>query len=129
MQLGTFGGDVSGATLTATGSTSEWLSVDATEQDSSPLAVPMKLTATLTSPAGANFDLYAYLGSKSAVQCTMVKASSTNTSGTDTLSFQWGETGTFANGSDDSAWVALEVRWVSGTCSSADTWSLSTHGH
>jgi hypothetical protein len=129
--LTSIAGDKSGATDNAMGTTSEWLRIDLTEQDSSPLAVPMKLTAVLTSPSGSNFDLYAYLGSKIGdIQCTTPKGQSTNPAGqTDTVSFEWGELGTFANGVDDSATVMLEVRWVSGTCSSGSTWSLAVHGH
>ncbi len=129
--LTSIAGDQSGPTDTATGTTSEWLRIDMTEQDNSIVAHAMKITAALTSPSGSNFDLYAYLGSKIGdIQCASPKGQSTNPAGqTDTVSFQWGETGTFANGSDDSATVMLEVRWVSGTCSSGNTWSLSVHGN
>lgn len=128
--LGTIPGDESGPTEMATGSTSEWLRIDLQEKDNSIVGHPMKLSATLTSPSGANFDLYAYLGSGiGSIECTSVKAKSTNGAGqTDSVSFQWGETGGVANGSDDSATVMLEVRWVSGTCSAGSTWSLSAHG-
>lgn len=129
--LTSIAGDQSGPTDNATGTTSEWLRIDLTEQDSSFVGHPMKLTAVLTSPAGLNFDLYAYLGSKVGdIQCTTPKAQSTNAAGqTDTVSFEWGETGTLANGKDDSATVMLEIRWVSGACSSAATWSLAAHGN
>jgi hypothetical protein len=130
--MGMIAGDESGATLTASGSAAQWLAVDMLEEDSSALAVPMKITATLTSPAGANYDLYAYLGPSgtTTIECTTVKASSTNGAGqVDTVSFEWGETGTFANGVDDSAMVTLEVRYVSGPCTANDAWSLSLHGH
>jgi hypothetical protein len=129
--LTSIAGDKSGPTDNAMGTTSEWLRIDLTEQDSSPIGHPMKLTAVLTSPSGSNFDLYAYLGAKIGdIQCITPKAQSTNPAGqTDTVSFQWGEMGTFANGSDDSATVMLEVRSVSGTCSSGNTWSLAAHGN
>jgi hypothetical protein len=122
--------DQSGPTDNAMGTTSEWLRIDLTEQDNSITAHPMKLTAVFTSPSGPNFDRYAYLGSKIGdTQCTTAKGQSTNPAGqTDTVSFEWGESGTFANGSDDSATVMLAVRWVSGTCSSGSTWSLAVHG-
>ncbi|HEX8791171.1 MAG TPA: hypothetical protein VF765_09515 [Polyangiaceae bacterium] len=131
MTLTSIAGDQSGATDNATGTTSEWLRIDLTEQDNSPVGHPMKLTAVLTSPSGSNFDLYAYLGSKIGdIQCTTPKAQSTNPAGqTDTVSFEWGETGTFANGKDDSATVMLEIRWASGACSSGSTWSLAAHGN
>jgi hypothetical protein len=125
-------GDESGSPVSSSGYTSEWLRLDETEQDSSPLAVPMIFTATLTSPPGMNYDLYAYLGASGGVgniECTMVKAQSTNPAGEqDQVSFEWGETGTFANDSDDSATVMIEVRWVSGACTNTQNWSLSAHG-
>jgi hypothetical protein len=129
--LTSIAGDQSGPTDNATGSTSEWLRIDLTEQDNSPIGHPMKITAVLTSPSGSNFDLYAYLGSKVGdIQCTNPKGQSMNPAGqTDSVSFEWGEMGSLANGSDDSATVMLEVRWVSGTCSSGNTWSLAVHGN
>ncbi len=129
--LTSLAGDESGATDNATGSTSEWLRIDLSEQDNSPIGKPMKVTATLTSPPGSNFDLYLYLGSKVGdIQCTNPKGQSTNPAGqTDSVSFEWGETGSLANGSDDSATVMIEVRAASGTtCSSGSTGSLAGHG-
>jgi hypothetical protein len=129
--LGTMSGDTSGSDLSSQGDTAEWLVADVTENDSSPLAVPMKLKVTLTSPPGMNFDLYAYLGSTvSAIECTTVKASSMNGVGqTDTVSLEWGETGVLANGVDDSRHVSVEVRYVSGTCDPSSKWTLDLHGH
>ena len=85
----------------------------------------MKLTATLTSPPGSTFEIYAYLGSSpGVVECTTVEQAGSG----GMLSFEWGETGGIANGSDDSRMVTLEVRYVSGTCPSGQTWTLSAHG-
>jgi hypothetical protein len=129
--LTSIAGDENGPTDSATGTTSEWLRIDLTEQDNSPIGHPMKITAVLTSPSGSNFDLYAYLGSKVGdIECASPKGQSTNPAGqTDTVSFEWGELGSLANGVDDSATVMLEVSWVSGTCSSGSTWSLAVHGN
>ncbi|HEY6458557.1 MAG TPA: hypothetical protein VIY73_00355 [Polyangiaceae bacterium] len=128
--LGSVAGDESGATESASGSTSEWLRLDETEQDSSPVGKAMNFTAVLTSPPGTNYDLYAYLGSSVGdIQCTTVKGSSTNPAGQpDQVTFSWGETGGIANGADDSATVMIEVRWVSGACSTSQNWSLQAHG-
>jgi hypothetical protein len=63
------------------------------------------------------------------IECMTVKGQSTNAAGEqDQVSFQWGETGSLANDTDDSATVMIEVRWVSGACSSAQNWSISAHG-
>ncbi|HEY1696026.1 MAG TPA: hypothetical protein VGG39_27855 [Polyangiaceae bacterium] len=128
--LGSVAGDESGATESASGYTSEWLRLDETEQDSSPVGKAMNFTAVLTSPPGMNYDLYAYLGSSVGdIECTTVKGSSTNPAGQpDQVTFSWGESGGIANGSDDSATVMIEVRWVSGACSTSQNWSLQAHG-
>jgi hypothetical protein len=129
--LGSIAGDETGNPVSASGYTSEWLRLDETEQDSSPIGKAMIFTATLTSPPGMNYDLYAYLGtSVGDIECTTVKGQSTNPAGQqDQVTFQWGETtGGVANGNDDSATVMIEVRWVSGVCSTAQNWSLSAHG-
>jgi hypothetical protein len=130
--LGTIAGDESGPTVTQMGDTSEWLRLDMQEKDNSIIGHAMTFTADLTSPAGMNFDLYAYLGSAiGTIQCSMPKGQSTLPAGqTDTVTFSWGETtGGIANGSDDSATVMIEVRWVSGSCAPGSTWSLSAHGN
>ncbi len=128
--LGSIAGDETASPVTGTGATSEWLRVDLTEQDSSIVGHAMTFTGTLTSPPGVNYDLYAYLGSSVGdIQCTTPTGQSTTT-GIDQVTFSWGETtGGVANGQDDSATVMLEVRWVSGVCTSAQSWSLSVHGN
>jgi hypothetical protein len=123
-------GDTTGSNATANGTTSQWFTIVVTENDSSAFAVPMKLAVALDSPAQENFDLYVYLGSAvGQIECTAVKAQSTNGPGmTDTVSLEWGETGTFANGVDDTRTVTIEVRSV-GTCDSTKPWGLTAHGH
>jgi hypothetical protein len=126
--LPSIAGDQSGPTVGASGYTSEWLRIDVTEQDNSVVGKKLTFTAALTSPPGMNYDLYAYLGgSVGDIQCSNPKAQSTSTTGIDQVSFQWGE-GAVANGSDDSATVMLEIRWVSGACTNTQNWSLSAHG-
>ena len=45
------------------------------------------------------------------------------------MTFSRGETtGGFSNGSTDTATVMLEVRYVSGICSTSQNWSLAAHG-
>jgi len=41
----------------------------------------------------------------------------------------WGETGTFANGVDDSKTITIEVRAVSMPCDPNASWSITAHGH
>ncbi len=129
--IGSLSGDTSSADVTTSGTTSKWFTLTTTENDSSPFATPMKLSVTLTSPSAENFDLYVYLpGSAGPVECSTVKGSSTNGTGqADTVSFQWGESGTLANGSDDGRTITIEVRAASTPCDSSAVWSLTAHGH
>jgi hypothetical protein len=127
--LGTVSGDTGSDTLSQQGTTAEWLTVRVTENDNGPLADPLKMKVTLVSPPGANFDLYLYVPSSDTLECSAVSSSSTSTSSTDTASVLFGETGTFANGVDDSRTVTVEVRHVSGSCSPGAKWSLTLQGN
>jgi hypothetical protein len=128
--LGTVNADTGSDTKTAGGSGSQWFTIRANEGDSSVFASRMNLKAELTSPPGTNFDLFMYVpGGSSGQECSAVTVSSTNASGLDTVHHGWGESGTFSNGSDDSRTVTIEVRWVSGSCSAADKWSLIVRGN
>lgn len=129
MNIGQVDADQNSDTKTAMGYESAWFSVRAHEGDSSPFAAGMKLTINLTSPAGENFDLYAYVNTGTDVtECTTVSGQSTNTSGTDQVQLRWGESGTFSNGNDDSRTVSIEVRPVSGTCSAGNQFTLVVYG-
>jgi len=129
MSLGTVSGDTGNATVQGSGYESAWFSVRVTEDDSSPFATPMNLTVQLTSPSSTNFDLFVYVNSGTdAVECSNVSGSSTNTGTTDQAHISWGESGTFSNGNDDSRTVSIEVRPVSGMCSSSNMFQLVVFG-
>jgi hypothetical protein len=122
------GGDETGAsTSSATGFQSAWISIRLKETDNSAFADPMSMRATLTSPATAMFDLQVYLpGDATSTDCTTPTPTVTTSGVTETWAHEWGETGTFANGVDDSRTIILEIspRSPDG-CAPADTWSLS----
>ena len=127
--LGSISGDTGADTKTGQGSGSQWFKVRVTENDNGVFAVPLIAKAELTSPPGTNFDVYLYVaGSLSGQECSAVSASSTSTSNFDSAKVEFGESGTFSNGSDDSRTVTVEVRWVSGTCSPTAKWSLTVRG-
>lgn len=129
MALGSVSGDTGNASLQASGYQSAWYQVRVTEDDSGPLATPMQLNAQLTSPAGTNYDLYLYVNTGSdVVECTTASTSSTSTGPSDVAHLTWGETGTFANGADDSRTVSIEVRPVSGSCAPGATYQLTVTG-
>ncbi len=130
--VGKISGDTSKyPTVTATDFTSKWMLINVSEDDNNPLGKNLNFHASLTSPPGANFDLFLYVnagGSPTDRACTAVSASSTNATGDDTASLNWGE-GTPANGSDDSRIVSVEVRWISGTCAPGSKWTLTLTGN
>jgi hypothetical protein len=122
------GGDETGAsTSSATGYQATWLSIRVSETDNGPLGDPMSMQATLTSPSGAMFDLLVYVpGDATSTDCTTPTSTVTTIGDSETWTLEWGETGTFANGVDDSRTIAIEVSPRSGdTCSPNATWSLS----
>lgn len=127
--LGTVSGDQTSNVLTADGTGSKWFRVWVTEDDNGVAGVKLRATATLTSPPGTNFDLYLYTGSSSAHECSAVASQSTNGSGTDSAEVSFGEGGLVANGSNDSRYVTVEVRHVSGPCSANSKWSLAFAGN
>jgi len=129
MNIGQVDADQNSDTKTAMGYESAWFTVRAHEGDSSVFGAPMNVTINLTSPTGANFDLYAYMNTGTDVtECTTVSAQSTNTTGTDQVHLSWGESGSISNGNDDSRTISIEVRPVSGTCSASNMFTLVVYG-
>jgi hypothetical protein len=124
--VGTYGGDrscgfVCGSNTdwalfaSRTGTTSRWFKARVSEN--SDCSTDVEHQIRLTSPAGANYNLYVYR------PCGTLVGSATATSGVDTVTVSEGE----STGSDDSFDYWVEVRWVSGsTCS---TWSVEFYGH
>jgi hypothetical protein len=126
--LGSVSGDTGADMQSTQGTTSQWFQVRVSENDSSVFATSLRMKATLVSPAGANFDLYVYVPGSDTIECSAVSASSTTT-GSDQASVEFGESGTFSNGSNDDRTVTVEVRHVSGTCSAGAKWTLSVFGN
>jgi len=125
-------GDTGSQSVTVSGSQPQWVKVRVTEDESGIVGHKLKVTATLDSPPGENFDVYVYVNTSSDVslECNALAGSSTNAAGAaDTVSKSWGE-GTIPNGSDDSRNVSIEVRAAAGTtCNPSSTWSLTIQGN
>jgi len=125
---GRIGGDEDGAaTASASGYQAAWYSIRLSETDSGAFADPMSMRTTLTSPSGAMFDLLVYLpGDASSTDCTTPSGTVSTNGNSETSTLEWGETGTFANGDDDSRTVTIQISPHTGdTCSPTSTWSLS----
>jgi hypothetical protein len=81
-------------------------------------------TATLVSPPGMAFDLYAYTGDANAPNCL---ASAVLAGGSpETVSDSWPDVAI----QDDNRWITLEVRSVSGQpCTPGAMWTLTVVGN
>jgi hypothetical protein len=99
------------------------------EDNNGALGDKLKLKLTLTSPPGTNFDLRVYLaGDGSSQSCSGPDKTTSSTSGPDVTSIDWGE-GFVPNLSPDDRTVSIEVVHVSGTCSTAQSWTLLAEGN
>jgi hypothetical protein len=126
--LTAIGGDRAGASSSsATGYQAAWYSIRLNETDASPFADPMSIKTTLTSPSGTVFDLLIYVDTgNDVVDCTTPTGSVTTSGTSETSDIKWGESGTFANGANDSRTVSIQISPPSGSgCSPSETWSLS----
>jgi hypothetical protein len=129
MSLGTINADT-GGTATAMGETSQWLSVQAVENNNGLSGQRMRIKVTLTSPSTTNFDLYVYRnGGGPTPECNTASGMSTTTS-TDTVSIDWGEMdGAVPNGTKDDALVTIEVRAAAAVmCVAGQQWTLDVAG-
>lgn len=127
--LGNLSGDTGAGTLTRQGSSSEWFTVRITEDDSGTFGSPLKARLTLSSPAGTNYDLYVYVPDSDTRACTTPTHTGVGSSADDVVNLDFGEQGLFANGSDDSRTVSVEVRHSSGPCDAAHKWTLTLRGN
>lgn len=126
--LGQVNGDSGQDVQTAQGTGSQWFTVRVNEDDHDIFGVAQEIRVELQSPVGTNFDLYVYRAAGSSGQeCSAVTASSVSTGGFDTVSNSWGES-SLSNGNDDSRTVTIEVRHVSGTCTTTAPWTLTVRG-
>lgn len=127
--LGSVSGDQGSPGLDGSGAQPDWLTFRVTEDDDSIDGAGMSFTVTLTSPPGADFDLYVYRGVEGGgTGCGGFMQSSTNGGGIDEVTMNWGE-GLLANGVDDSAWVAVEVVAKNDMCAPPAQWMLTVDGN
>lgn len=126
--LGGIAGDESSSQLTTDGDTNTWVTFQVSENNSDVVGEQLSFTASLTSPAGLDYDLHVFRGLEGgATGCGGQQGQSTNAVGIDSVSMSWGE-GALANNLDDSAWVAIEIRSKDGVCMPGATWTLTVVG-
>ncbi len=118
-------GDENNDTRTVHGTTSTWLKIKVKEAVSSIIDFPAtSYTATLDSPPGMNYDLYLYTGDATAPTCGGQPDHAVGTP--EKFGASWGDT----LNSDDTKWITLEVRYISGMeCGPAAEWTLTVVGN
>ena len=117
-------GDKDSDTRIVKGITSKWFKVMVNEAVSSIISFPqLSYTASLTTPAGMDFDLFEYDGDASTPSCSGNPKHALGNP--ESVSDSWGDTLNF----DDTRWLTLEVRYVSGEMCPSDQWTLTVKGH
>lgn len=126
--IGMVSGDESSPVIGLELAESTWVSFQVTEDSDSLGGEALTFTATLTSPPGFDFDLFVYRGPDGgATGCGGMLEQSTSAGASDVVHMSWGE-GAVANGADERAWVAAEIRPKNGTCDPAASWTLVVEG-
>ncbi|MBK8238745.1 MAG: hypothetical protein IPK74_24730 [Deltaproteobacteria bacterium] len=126
--IGQVSGDAASPLLGAEGSEPTWISLQVTEDNDALTGEAVSFTATLDSPPGADFDLFVYRGAAGgSTGCGGVAQQSTSAGPSDVVHMSWGEAGV-ANGIDDRAWVAIEIRPKADACDGLATWVLTVEG-
>jgi hypothetical protein len=124
-------GDESNFPTERTGVTSRWFQVHITEEVGSILEEDLSYTVTLTSAAGMDYDLIIHQGGQDdPPNCNATpKLGVDQGNGVETVSDGWDDDQGIG-GEDDSVWLSIEVRYVSGTeCDAASEWTLEIQGH
>lgn len=117
-------GDKNNDTRIVKGTTSKWFKVLVNEAVSSVISFPqLSYTASLVSPAGMDFDLFVYDGTTSTPSCSGNPKHAMGNP--EEVSETWGDT----LNSDDTKWLTLEVRYISGDMCPSDQWTLTVKGH
>ena len=131
--IGSVSGDMADGGATATGTSSSWVHVRVTEDNSDWTGHPVRLHATLTSPEGADFELHAFLDTSAngdaGLDCVHEVGTAVRGAEGATLDITWGDPAdASANGVDDGRTIALEVRHVAGQCQAGAPWTLTVRG-
>ncbi len=128
--LGTIAADTGASILTYERSTSAFLLARLAETDFGIADMDLSFRASLVSPPGTDFDLYAYSGVEGGAPpqaCTEPIAFSTSAGVPDAIAFGWDDDAGLAD-ENDSRWIVFEVRHAAGSCSAA-SWTLRIEGN
>lgn len=128
--LGGIAGDEDAEPVTLTGTTSKWFKVKIEERDSGFGEEDLSWRVNLVSPAGMDYDLIVHEGpQEGGVDCSGGEyIGSADVTGETAYHGYDDEQG--IGGEDDTLWLAIEVRYISGeACTLLDTWTLTIQGH
>ena len=128
-QLPAIAGDETGPVITEMGSTSEWFVIHIEEKVSSLTDADMSYTVTLQSPSGMDYDLFVHAGPQDGnPDCNATPLVGDHSSALELVSDGWDDDQGFG-GEDDSRWLSIEVRYVSGgECGPGAEWMLTVEG-
>jgi hypothetical protein len=119
--LGTVSGNLTTTTVSASGTSSQWVNVIV--KDEGFLFGNVKLSAKLTGPSAGNYGLLAYEAAPASTACTSATQQNLNTDNVKTMSFSWSQ-----NIGDDGRSVTFEVRHLAGACTADQSWKLELTG-
>ena len=121
-ELPSIHGDTGSDTRTVKGSTSAWFKVLVVEDSN--FSNGLSYTASLVSPPGFLFQLFAYEGDSAVPNC--LGEAHVAVGSPPSVSNAWNDN----FGSDDDRWISFEVRYISGqVCDPAPEWTLTVQGH
>lgn len=127
-QLGNVAGDQNEPAVVVTGTTSEWLLILIEEKDSSIFDADLSYTASLASPSGMNYDLFVHQGPQDGPpNCSAAAKLGMPSGGQEVVSDKWDDDQPLG-GEDDSVFLSIEVRHISGTNCTAP-WTLTIEGN
>lgn len=125
-QLANISGD-EGGTQSASGNTSKWFKVRIKETDDAISESDLSYKVSLTSPPGMDYDLYVRQGPQDGdPNCNAAEKKGMLSGGSEVVTASWDDDQGIG-GEDDSLWLSIEVRHVSGDDCNAK-WNLVVIG-
>ena len=112
------------------GTTSKWFRIRIEERASGISETDLSYSVSLTSPAAMNYDLIVHQGPQDGnADCGAIPTFGQSNGTAEVVSASWDDDQGFG-GEDDSLWISIEVRHVSGEmCDLDDRWTLTIQGY
>lgn len=129
-QLSAIAGDENEPPVVVTGDTSMWVAIHVQEKVGSILEEDLSYTVSLVSPTGMDYDLMVHQGpQEGSPDCGATAQQGQSQGNAEVVHNSWDDDFGFL-GEDDSVWLSIEVRHVSGSeCGPDAEWTLTITGH